>query len=137
MGFEAARELDLPYLVWLGAVGESGKLAEAMSHASEWESGRGYVYCDRFYLATLLFLQGLSGRMSTAERTRWREWLEAPTQHSRAFDAFDSPGDPWPAVVSKLREIGTAARHPRAFFRKVIVGAGALVEFSRELPVLL
>jgi D-aspartate ligase len=137
MGFEAARELDLPYLVWLGAVGESGKLAEAMSHASQWESGRGYVYCDRFYLATLLFLQGLSGRMSTAERTRWREWLDAPTQHSRAFDAIDSPGDPWPAVVSKLREIGTAARHPRAFFRKVIVGAGALAEFSRELPALL
>lgn len=133
MGFEAVRELDLPYLVWLGAVGESSKLVEAMSRASSWQSGRGYVYCDRFYLATLLFLQRLSGRMSTAERARWREWLDEPTQRSRAFDPFESPGDPLPAVVSKLREIGTAARHPRAFFRKVVVGGSVVLGVGAEL----
>lgn len=132
MGFEEARGLDLPYLVWLGALGESEKLAEAMSRASEWESGRGYVYCDRFYLSTLLLLQRLSGSMSIAERDRWREWLEEPTQRSRAFDPFESPGDPWPAVVSKLREIGGAARHPRAFYRKVVVGGTALISIGPE-----
>jgi len=132
MGFEAARGLDLPYLVWLAAVGESDKLAEAMARASEWESGRGYVYCDRFYLATLLFLQRLSGKMSSAERERWREWLDEPTQRSRAFDAFESPGDPLPAVISKLRELGVAARHPRAFYRKVVVGGTALLEMRPE-----
>jgi D-aspartate ligase len=133
MGFESARGLDLPYLAWLGAVGERALLADAVVASSEWKSGSGFVYCDRFFLAATLFLQGLSGRMSSAEQQRWRDWLDQPTERARAFDAFESPGDPWPAVVSKLREIGWAARHPRSFYRKVVLGSVALFGSALEL----
>jgi hypothetical protein len=66
-----------------------------------------------------------------------REWLDESTQRSRAFDAFEHPGDPLPAVVSKLREIGLAVRHPRSFFLKVVLGGASLVAGSRELPAFL
>jgi D-aspartate ligase len=137
MGFESARGLDLPYLVWLGAVGESKLLAHAVEASREWKSGSGFVYCDRFFLAATLLLQGLSGRMSSAEQQRWRDWLDRPTERARAFDAFESPGDPLPAVVSKLREIGWAARHPRSFYRKVVLGSVALAGAGLELHAFL
>jgi D-aspartate ligase len=137
MGFESARELDLPYLAWLGAVGEPAKLDQALATALEWKSGSGYVYCDRFFLGTLLFLQGLSGNMSSLERRRWRDWLHESSQRARAFDAFETPGDPLPALVSKLHEIAFAVRHPRSFYRKVVVGSASLLGGGMDLPAFL
>jgi D-aspartate ligase len=127
MGFESARELDLPYLAWLAAVGDGVGLAQALAASRAWEDGHGYVYCDRFFLDSMLLLQTVSGSISADERRRWRQWLEYSEQRARAFDAFESPGDPWPAVLSKLSEIGAAIRHPRSFYRKVVVGGIGLV----------
>jgi D-aspartate ligase len=126
MGFESARGLQLPYLAWLGALGERTQLAEDLVRARAWHSDGGYVYCNRFFLGATLFLQGLSGRMSHEEQTRWRAWLDEPTKSARAFDPMENPADPWPAVVSKVREIYWAARHPRSFYRKVVVGSTVL-----------
>jgi hypothetical protein len=65
--------------------------------------------------------------MSLEDHARWRNWLEAPTQRDRAFDPIENPRDPAPAVVSKLRELYSALRHPRSFYRKVIVGSTLLL----------
>jgi predicted ATP-grasp superfamily ATP-dependent carboligase len=90
MGFESARALHLPYLAWLGSLGERTQLAEAMARARDWRSDGGYVYCNRFFLGATVFLQGLSGRMSPEEQTRWRTWLAEPTKSARAFDVGSS-----------------------------------------------
>jgi predicted ATP-grasp superfamily ATP-dependent carboligase len=126
MGFESARNLHLPYLAWLGSIGESGKLAEALAVAHDWQSGTGYVYCNRFFLDTMLVLQGLSGRMSQEERNSWREWLGKSAKRSRAFDPVESPGDPLPGLAAKVGEICAAVRHPRSFYRKVVIGSTVL-----------
>jgi hypothetical protein len=128
MGFDVARGLPLPYLMWLGALGRDAEVTAAVEQAQQWTTGRGYVYCNRFFLNLTLFWQGMSGRMSREERSRWRHWLDVASSRELAFDPMESPSDPLPGWVSKVRELYAAARHPRAFYRKVIVG-GAMFAF--------
>jgi D-aspartate ligase len=133
MGFEAARELDLPYLAWLGAVGATAKLSEGLARANTWKTGRGYLYCDRFFLGTTLLLKGIAGRLSSEEGTRLRGWLAGSSGRAPAFDSFESPGDPLPGVVAKMLEVGSALRHPRSFYRKVVLGGASLLGAQLEL----
>lgn len=138
MGFDVMRDLPLPYLAWLGATGAEARLAQAMEAAREWQAGAGYVCCNGSFLNLTLFCQGLSGKMSSEERTRWRRWLAGPKQRAMAFDLVDSPSDPLPGVASRLREAYSALRHPRAFFRRVVMGSGMFamsqgIEFAARL----
>ncbi|HWA73755.1 MAG TPA: hypothetical protein VG937_15525 [Polyangiaceae bacterium] len=126
MGFDVARDMPLPYLAWLGAVGDEARLRERLDAAQKWQHGAGYVYRNSAFLRLTLFLQGLSGGMSAEERQRWRHWLEVPKNPELAFDLVDSPHDPLPGVVSRVREVYWALRHPRAFFRKVVMGGAAV-----------
>jgi hypothetical protein len=71
----------------------------------------------------MLTMQGISGRMSATEVSRWREWLRRSRDDAKAVDAMFSPKDVAPGVVSAFRELSRAFRHPRDFYRQVIVGS--------------
>ena len=122
MGFEIARQLPLARLVWLGALGKSDELAAELAEAARFDSGKGYVYCNRLFFKILLSLQVLGGRMTHSEASRWREWLESSRRKSLAFDSIDSPHDHMPAMVSAVTELYWAARHPRSFLRQMVIG---------------
>jgi hypothetical protein len=70
----------------------------------------------------MLTLQGMSGRMTAAEVSGWRAWLRRSQDGSVAIDAMYSPQDVVPGLVSAVRELSRAFRHPRDFYRQVIVG---------------
>jgi predicted ATP-grasp superfamily ATP-dependent carboligase len=123
MGFEVARDLPLAYLVWLGALGKHERLTASLAEARTWVEGRGYGYCDRFFLGMVLSLQGVSGAMATAEVERWKQWLRDHVAQSRMIDATDWPRDRLPRVVSALRELAWASLHPRSFMRKTMLDA--------------
>jgi hypothetical protein len=69
--------------------------------------------------------------MSSKERSHWRHWLEEPKNPKLAFDLVDSPRDPLPGIVSRVSEACSALRHPRSFFRKVVLGGAAFMLVSR------
>jgi len=122
LAFDIGRELRLPHLVWLAAQRRSVELQQELARAQAWQGGDGLVYCNRFTFGLMLALQGLSGRMTAAEVVRWREWLSRSQSQAGAIDAMYSPSDVAPSVVSAFRELSRAFRHPRAFYRQVIVG---------------
>jgi predicted ATP-grasp superfamily ATP-dependent carboligase len=122
MGFEIARDLPLAYLTWLGALGEDQALAAELSRAAAWREGRGYVYCNRFFLNLMVSLQGLSGRMTREEVRGWQRWLRDSSDRALAFDSMDAPGDRLPALVSAVRDLWRAARYPRSFLRQMVIG---------------
>ena len=122
MGFEVARDLPLGYLTWLGALGQNTRLAEVLSSARDWQDGRGYVYCNRFFFNQMLSLQRFSGWMKPEEVEGWRRWLAQPSGRGLAFDSVDAPDDHRPALAAAVRDIYFALRHPRSFYRQMIVG---------------
>jgi predicted ATP-grasp superfamily ATP-dependent carboligase len=122
MGFDVARGLPLPFLVWLGALRSQEELSEALAKSRSAEGTAGSVYCNRFFFKWMLSLQRLSGWMDADERERWLAWLEEPDARSLAFDSIDAPEDRVPTTVAIVRDVYLALRHPRSFYRQMIVG---------------
>ncbi len=122
LGFDIGRELPLPLLVWLAAQRRDVELGDQVARAQAWERNDALVYCNRFTFALMLTLQGMSGRMTAAEVSTWREWLRRSQDDAVAIDAMYSSKDIVPGLVSAVRELSRAVRHPRDFYRQVIVG---------------
>jgi len=122
LGFDIGRELPLPHLVWLAAQRRDVELRDQVARSLAWQRNDALVYCNRFTFGLMLTLQGMSGRMTAAEVTSWREWLRRSQDGAVAIDAMYSPKDVVPGLVSAVRELSRAFRHPRDFYRQVIVG---------------
>jgi D-aspartate ligase len=124
MAFEHARGLPLGWLAWLGAIGDERRIAEELDRADQWGPGRGYIYCNRFFLSTMFRLQRLTGSVPPEEEQRWREWLRSHRAQGLAVDAVDHPSDPAPYRVGTLTEIYRALRHPRSFVSAIAFDRG-------------
>lgn len=122
LAFDIGRELPLPHLVWLAAQRRGVELGQELARARAWQGVDGLVYCNRFTFGLMLTMQSLSGRMTWDEVRRWREWLRRSRNGAKAVDAMYSPKDVAPGVVSAFREVSRALRHPRDFYRQVIIG---------------
>jgi D-aspartate ligase len=119
MGFDIARGLPLPMLVWLAAKGEETRLGEALALARTWQDRGDEVYCHKTMLDLMLGLQGLSGQMTPEEVRRWRDWYRL--HRARATDAVRD-GDDWlPAVIDAAQWVHHFARHPRSFMRSFVM----------------
>ncbi len=121
MGFEIARGLPLPMLVWHAARGEEDRVREELARARAWKRTGREVYCHKTMLDLLLTLQGLSGKMSREDVKRWRKWY---TDHrSAATDAVRDPEDLMPAVVDTAQWAAHFVKHPRSFVRSFVFNA--------------
>jgi predicted ATP-grasp superfamily ATP-dependent carboligase len=122
MAFEIARGLPLPWLAYLGALGDEAALQAAMREAAARPRSEGVAYVHRLPAALMLSLQGLAGSMSRAERRRWRAWIAA--RQGRLTDPVRAAGDRAPAIVDVLFHAASFLRHPRAFLDS-LWGGGA------------
>jgi hypothetical protein len=121
MAFETARALPLGYLAWLGALGKTDEIEQALGRAEAWQEGRGYAYCDRIYLNTVLLLQGLARKMPASEVRHWRKWQRHHNEQKLMVDAAHERRDPLPGFAQGMHELYAALRHPRAFLRKTVL----------------
>ena len=119
MGFDIARGIALPMLVWHAARGEQKELAEELARARAWKATGSEVYCHKTMLDLVLTLQGMSGQMSDDDVRHWRRWYA--DHRSAATDAVRDPDDPMPAVIDAASWVHHFARHPRSFVRSFVL----------------
>ncbi len=119
MGFDIARGLSLPMLVWHSARGDERAVNDELERARAWQSNGLAVYCHKTMLDLVLGLQGLSGQMTRDEVRRWRSWYAM--HRSTATDAVRDPDDRMPAVVDTAQWVRHFARHPRSFLRSFVM----------------
>lgn len=122
MGFDIARGLSLPMLVWHAANGDRARVDEELARARAWTPSGLDVYCHKTMLDLVLGLQGLSGQMTKVEVERWRSWYR--THESTATDAVRDPDDRMPAIVDAAQWASHFARHPRSFVRSFVLNRG-------------
>jgi predicted ATP-grasp superfamily ATP-dependent carboligase len=118
MGFDVARGLLIPLLVWHAARGDVRSVDSEMQRARAWRAEGGEVYCHKTMLELVLSLQGLSGQMTREEVLRWRDWYLR--HRAKATDAIRDPDDRLPGVIDAAQWVGHFARHPRSFVRSFV-----------------
>jgi predicted ATP-grasp superfamily ATP-dependent carboligase len=119
MGFDIARGLPLPMLVWHAARRDDVRLDLELARAHAWRPRGDEVYCHKTMLDLLLTLQGLAGRMSRGDVKRWRQWYE--NHRAAATDAVRDPDDQMPVVVDAAQWVQHFAKHPRSFVRDFVL----------------
>jgi D-aspartate ligase len=102
LGLDIHRGMPLPLLACLDASGEAASLRQAVAKAQA-ENDERTVFCDRFTLRAILLAQTLTGRISSKNRTHWREWMRQHAAHS--VDCAVEQGDRIPGIVHGLSEI--------------------------------
>jgi D-aspartate ligase len=117
MGFDMARGLPLPLVIWHAANKDEAALARVLDRASAWKSRGNEAYCHKTIFDLMLALQGRSGQMTKAEVSRWRTWYvtHQPT------DAVRDPIDRMPAVVDAAQLAGDFIRYPNSFLRDYVL----------------
>ena len=119
MGFDIARGLPLPILVWHAARGDVASVNEEMTRARTRRLRGNEAYCHKTMLDLLLTLQGLSGTMSRGDVKRWRQWY---ADHAGAVtDAVRDPDDRVPTLVDAAQWAAHFAKHPRSFVRNFVL----------------
>lgn len=119
MGFDVARGLPLPMLVWYAARGDRARLGEEIARAAAWKATGDEVYLHKTMLDLVLALQGLSGQMPWSDVRRWRRWYR--DHRAGATDAVRDPDDRRPAVVDAASWVRHFAKHPRSFVRSFVL----------------
>jgi D-aspartate ligase len=122
LGFEVARGLLLPLLVWDAATGdrESAQGRRGAPMPSPDRQGR-RVYCHKTLLDLMLVLQRLCGRMSPSEVRHWRRWYADARRGAVVTDAVRDRSDVRPAVVDAVKWILAFLRHPRSFLNDFVL----------------
>ena len=119
MGFDIARGLPLPLFVHAGARRDERELERAVLAAQRETNGGPTAWCHRFALGMMILPQRLSGRMSASATRRWRRWL---TSHrGQTVDATFDRDDVLPALMDAGMYLRQALRHPRGFFRTIVL----------------
>ena len=119
MGFDIARGIALPMLVWHAARGEQKELEEELARARAWKATGSEVYCHKTMLDLVLALQGMSGQMSKNDVRHWRRWYA--DHRNAATDAIRDPDDRVPAMIDAASWVQHFARHPRSFVRSFVL----------------
>lgn len=117
MGFDVARGLPQPMLVYHAARGDDAALARELEGASAWNALGNEGYCHKTMLDLVLTLQGLSGEMSRDDVAKWRKWYRV---HS-VTDAVRDPDDARPSYVDAAQWAAHFAKHPRSFVRSFVL----------------
>jgi predicted ATP-grasp superfamily ATP-dependent carboligase len=119
MGFDIARGLPIPLLVWYAARGDDDRVKSELAKARAWRPTGTERYCHKSMLDLVLALQGLSGRMSRVDVRRWRSWYR--DHRTSVTDAVRDPDDRMPSVVDTAQWVRHFANHPRSFVRSYVL----------------
>ena len=102
VGLDISREMPLPLLACLDAIGETRALQEAVERAQAYDQTQPAVIYDGFTLRATLLAQALTRSPAAAEREKWKLWMKKHSSHAVGF-ATDRR-DWAPAVVHALSE---------------------------------
>lgn len=108
LGFDVRRGLPLPFLAWLGASGQVLRLREVVAGSAQAPDGPATIYCHRVIFELMVLVQAVTGRMSAAERKRWRTWFAE--HRAGAVDASADARDWLPGVVHTAAEVWAGLR---------------------------
>jgi D-aspartate ligase len=114
MAFDIARDMELPWLAHLCALGQEEE-ARAVARNSR-RDGPTY-YADSPAVRWYLFMGTLLGGVDRSERMHWRDWM-ARTQSHRA-EAICDAADPAPARAAFIGRLRHALRYPRGLWRSL------------------
>jgi D-aspartate ligase len=118
IGMDIARGVPLPLFACLDAAGEREALHDAVAEAWAADDAAKTIFCDRFTLIALLFVQFITSRISYRNLKYWRTWL---MQHAaNAVDFAADRNDPVPWLVHVVSE--------------VFLGVKAFPRFLRSTP---
>jgi predicted ATP-grasp superfamily ATP-dependent carboligase len=119
LAFDVARGLPLPELVYSAACDNTDNTLNLVQDANEPRDDSDLVFCNRFGLNFMVGAQLLAGRMSAAEARRWLRWHRE--RGAASIDPAVGADDMVPALVDVAAQLYGCARHPRAFFRSVVL----------------
>jgi hypothetical protein len=108
MAFEIERDLPLPWMSYLAAIGDQEGVRNAVAELEAERAADGRIYVHRFLAGVLLASQRATGRMTPAEVAEWRRWI---ARGGGVTNPAYTPGDPLPACA----ELAFWLRHPRNF----------------------
>ena len=111
MGFDVARHLPLPELVYHAALGDREFVRAALDGP--------LIHCHRMMFELLLAAQLTSGKFTVSERRRWRAWYAR--NGARAADAVHDSDDPAPTLVEIAAQFSLYARHPGNLVRNIVL----------------
>ena len=114
MAFDIARDMQLPWLAHLCALGQED---QARQVASKSQRNGPTHYADSPAVTWYLLTGTLLGAVDRQERTHWRDWLTR-TAATRA-EAINDPQDPTPGRVAKLNRLWRSLRYPRGLWRSL------------------
>ncbi len=117
IGFDIARGLPLPTLLYDAALGHDQAVADAVASIPRADDSGPRAFCNRFGLAVLVGAKRLSGNMSRVDAERWRAWLR--DRQGRVIDAVADGDDPAPMALETAQQLLMYVRHPRAFVRTI------------------
>jgi D-aspartate ligase len=116
LGFDVARGLPSPYLVYLSAIESHHRFGEELEAALRWKAGGPLIYLNRTAFAWTRAAEAIVGRVPA----RLPASLVAGTP--RVLDAVGDADDWRPAVVDGMGQIVGVLRHPRAALRSALSG---------------
>jgi D-aspartate ligase len=117
IGFDVARGLPLPELVYHAALGHDDEVARLAASVPPDDGAGPRAFCNSFGLAVIVRARRLSGRMSSDDANRWRAWLG--DRVGMVVDAVADPDDPRPLRFEMAQQIYQYVRHPRAFVQQI------------------
>jgi predicted ATP-grasp superfamily ATP-dependent carboligase len=119
MGFDIARGMAIPLLVFHAAHADASALSEELTRARAWKATGREVYCHKTMLDLVLALQGMSGQMRIGDALGWRRWHHE--HRATATDAVRDADDRKPALVDAAAWARHFATHPRSFVRSFVL----------------
>jgi predicted ATP-grasp superfamily ATP-dependent carboligase len=119
MAFDMERGLDMALLSYFTALGDDTRVNEVLRSSHEEPRHAPRVHLHRLNFEIMLRAQRASGVLTGSEQDCWRAWYSL--HGGRSTDAAYDPLDWWPAALDALRNVYGYLRHPRAFFRTIVM----------------
>lgn len=122
MGFDLARGVNLPMLMYAAAMGDAALVDRTLADAERAGEALDWKYVHRLAAHSMLRTQRLAGALSDDEAAHWRAWM-ATAQGRTADPVLDF--DDWrPAAVDLAQSVAHALRHPRSWLRNIALNRG-------------
>lgn len=118
LGFDMARGLDLPKLVYASATGQDDKVDALISDFRTRRACGNFAFCNSIQFALITRARRSFGSMSGEELRTWQQWRARPerTIVDASFDAEDRV----PYIIDVISQIFSTFRHPRGFLRECL-----------------
>ncbi len=113
IGFDVARQLPSPYLVYLDAMGDVAGLRDAAREAQGWRRDRTIRFGNRAALRLTRAAERVVGQ--TIDR-----WANGASHGVPLLDASLDPDDWVPGILDGVQQVALAMIHPRATLRSAL-----------------